>query len=113
MRPAAEYDRRIQFLRATKSENTFGEPAVTGWAALGDPVPAKVGFGTGMERREASALGAVQTATFRTRRSALARSVTKRDRFIFAGATYGITAIADFGRGEDIEFTGKAETVSD
>ena len=111
MTRAADYNRRIQILRAVKSENAFGEAVATTWAAIGPPLPAKVEFGNGNERRAAAALGAVQPAVFRVRRSAFAQSVTPRDRISLGGQVFGISAVIDHGALGAVEFTASAESI--
>jgi hypothetical protein len=63
-------------------------------------------FGNGSERREAAAAGGVQTAMFRCLSNTSLRSVTRRDRIVFEGVQWGISAISQVGaQGHEIEFT--------
>ena len=102
---AGNRDRQIQFLRSVVSteagsgvENESFVPGARAWA--------KVLFGTGSERREAAAAGGVQTATFRCLSNSALRAVTRRDRILFEGAEWGISAISQVGsQGHELEFT--------
>lgn len=106
MAGVGDYDRLIAFHAATLAEDalgveteTFGStPAAQSWA--------KVLFGTGQERRDGAAAGAVQTATFRvTAMDAAVRGITTRDIIRFDGADWGISSIAPVGpQGAELEF---------
>lgn len=98
-------DRSIQFLRSVVS--TEGGSGVESEAFVpGARAWAKVFFGTGSERREAAAAGGVQTATFRCLSNSALRAVTRRDRILFEGTEWGISAISQVAsQGHELEFT--------
>jgi head-tail adaptor len=98
-------DRKIQFLQATVTKETGSGVEVETFAAL-TFAWAQVFFGTGSERREASAAGGVQSATFRCLSTSTLRSVTRRDLIVFDNVTWGISSISTVGaQGHEIEFT--------
>jgi len=100
---AGARDQRVIFQRCSVTEDAMGVE-VPRWDDL-EPAWAKVLYGTGAERREAGALSAAQTATFRVRSTAALRSVTPADRIFHSdGQAWNITSIAKIGRWE-IEFT--------
>lgn len=105
MRKAGGADRKIQFLHATVSKEaesgaeieTF-EPYARAWA--------QVFYGSGSERREAAAAGGIQTATFRCLANTTLREIKRRDRIVFEGVQWGISAISLVGtQGHELEFT--------
>ena len=81
----------------------------TGWTVLQEAW-AKPMYGRGEERRTAAAEGATAQATFRTRSTAVLRTVTAQDRMVFVhgGAVWEISAPpVPFGT-VDLDFTCKA-----
>ena len=105
-RAAGQFDRMIQFRVATVTTDEEGVEVES--FADGVRAWARVMFGSGAERREASAAGNVQTATFRTLANLSTRSITRRDGIIFDGNFWGIDAISPVGpQGNEIEFTAK------
>lgn len=100
---AGARDQRVTFQRRSVTTDSMGVE-VPSWADL-EPAWAKVLYGTGAERREAGALSAAQTATFRVRSTSALRSVTSADQIVHRnGQVWNITSIALIGRFE-IEFT--------
>lgn len=102
-RRAGQHDTPIGFRIATVTEDAVGverEVFVDGTNAW-----ARVSFGTGSERREAAAAGAVQSATFRVIASNATRAITRRDLIRYEGEDWGIASIAQVGpQGAEIEF---------
>lgn len=102
---AGARDRKIQFLRATVAKESASGVELETFAPL-TFAWAQVFFGSGSERREASAAGGVQTATFRCLSTTTLRTVTRRDRIAFDNVTWGISAISTVGaQGHEMEFT--------
>ena len=106
MIPAGERDRKIAFHAIVVTEDGLGTETE---AVASDPVAqafAKVLFGTGQERRDAAAAGAVQSATFRVLSTAAIRTVTERHIIRGLDADWGIVSISPVGpQGAEIEFT--------
>lgn len=99
-----QYDRIIGFHTVTVGEDALGTETET--RTLAEQAWALVRFGSGSERRDAGASGAVQMATFRVLSTPALRGVTQRDQVQFDGAWWGITSIAPVGpQGSEIEFT--------
>jgi SPP1 family predicted phage head-tail adaptor len=102
---AGKRDRKIEFERATVTTEAGSGIETETFVSL-TFAWAQVFFGTGSERREAAAAGGVQTATFRCLSNSALRGVTRRDRILFAGAKWGISAISQVGaQGHELEFT--------
>lgn len=114
MRPAAEYDRKVEFLRravvrdgmGTEVEDfaSFAPTRLFAWA--------KLRFGSSADRRAsaeariADGIVSSQAATFRVRSTARVRSVTEGDAIAYRGAIWGIQSIAEAAeQGHEIEFT--------
>lgn len=109
--PAARYDRKVEFLRATVTRNALGQEAAAFAAFAGSAAWAQVRWGSASERREVAAQGAAQSATFRVRSTSAALTVTVQDRVRFDGSDWGIVGRASVGaQGSDLEFT--AERIS-
>jgi SPP1 family predicted phage head-tail adaptor len=93
---AGKLDRRIAIQRAAMTVNAFNEPVanwadlVTLWAGRRDVSAA--------ERYRAQEVGAEITTRFTIRWSSLAASIDPRDRILFEGRLYDITAVRDIGR---------------
>lgn len=102
---AGRRDRQIQFRVATTATEAGSGVEVETFAD-GPRAWAQVFYGSGSERREAAAAGGVQTATFRCLSSASLRAVNRRDRILFDGVEWGISAISSTGaQGHELEFT--------
>lgn len=103
---AGTLDRRVQFQRATVTDNgleqveTFANHGAAVWASKED-----VSDG---ERWRAGEVAAHITARFQVRSSAFSRGITPKDRLICAGAAYDISGIKESGRLEMLEITAAA-----
>lgn len=104
MTPAGRRDRKIAFLRATKTRDDHNEPLLT-WAPVG-AAWAAIWFGRGEERRQAAREAGGQAATFNVLANAMTRGVTVEDRIGAEGGEWDITGISPMNRAE-IEFTAR------
>jgi head-tail adaptor len=102
---AGNLDKRIRIERDTPSKDGHGN-SVSNWALL-TLAWAKVFYGLGVDRRQAAADNAAQTATFQIRRNATTQTITPADRVVFRGLNWEINGIAEFDR-DDIELTATA-----
>ena len=101
---AGRRDRRIQFERATVTEDDYGQD-VQAWAVHGEEYAA-VYYGRGDERRRAAVEQASQGATFQVLSNIVTRGITVRDRIAFDGAEWDIENISpDTPRRGLYEFT--------
>lgn len=98
-------DRLVTFQRAGITQDDYGEE-IEAWADIGQAW-AQVFYGRGNERREAAADRSEMPITFLTLSSALARSLTARDRILFDGLVWNIEGTAPTTRTE-IEITAMA-----
>lgn len=105
--PAGERDRRIALQRDTPTRDTHGND-VSAWATLASAW-AKVIYGGGMERRQAAADQASETATFCIRETSTNASVSTVDRISFDGGLWNITGIAKPER-KELELTATRAT---
>ncbi len=108
--PAGQRDKAIVFERGAATRGGLGQPGEKVWTAIGPSRLAKVLYGSGAERRQAAAEGAVQAATFRVLADSLTRTVVATDRISFDGLAWDVTGIAPIGGpvAYEIEFTAMA-----
>lgn len=100
---AGRRDRKITFLKPTATEDGLGVEVES--FADHEAAWALVLFGSGQERRDAAAQGAVQSATFRVLSTARIREAAERWRIRDAAdVEWGIELVTPIGRRE-IEFT--------
>ena len=103
---AGRLDRRVQFLRATVTDNgieqveTFTEHGAEVWASKED-----ISDG---ERWRAGEVAAHITARFQVRSSEFSRGLSPKDRLSCAGVTYDISGIKEVGRLQMLEITAAA-----
>lgn len=103
MTPAGKRDRRIVFQRYTATQADSGEE-IQVWAQQGNAQKAKVFYGTGSERREASREEGRQSANFNCHAGETAKAIVIRDRIVMDGENWDIVGISPIVRRE-IEFT--------
>lgn len=95
MGKAGPLDRRVQFRRATLSDDGFGQ--VETWADHGSPVWASKMDASDAERWRAGEMQASITTRFRVRWSSFTSALTPKDRLVCEGETYDITGIKEVG----------------
>lgn len=110
---AGKLDRRIQFRRATLSDDGFSS-ALT-WDDeqpsnnnLGSPVWGSRADVSDGEKWRAGEVGAVITSRFVVRSSTFTRSITAKDRLVCDGREYEITGIKEIGRLDRLEISAAA-----
>lgn len=106
---AGKLDRRITIERAAgKGRDSFNSivekwlPVATVWAAKQDIKDA--------ERIAAQEVGAEVTTRFQIRWSSVVTDVNPKDRIVFEGRIYDISAVKEIGRREGIEITATARS---
>lgn len=103
---AGQLDRRVQFQRATLTDD--GLSKVETWADHGSAVWAsKSDIGDG-ERWRAGEVAAHITTRFRVRWSLFTAGITPKDRLTCEGREYDISGIKEIGRREALEITAAA-----
>jgi SPP1 family predicted phage head-tail adaptor len=103
---AGSLDRRIQFLRATMTDD--GLTSTETWADHGLPVYAAKADVSDGERWRAGEVSAHITTRFRVRWSSFTSDLTPKDRLVCEGRTYDIIGIKEIGRREALEITAAA-----
>ena len=104
---AGALDRRVQFRRATLSDDGFG--AVETFANLGAPVSAHKRDISDGEKFRAGEVAAHLTTRFQVRSSAFTRGITPKDVLVCEGRTYNIFGIKELeGRKRLLEITAGA-----
>ncbi|MCB2130805.1 MAG: head-tail adaptor protein [Rhodobacteraceae bacterium] len=103
---AGRLDRRLQFQRATLSDDGFGSVEV--FASHGSPVWASKKDVSDAERWRAGEVSAIISARFVLRSSAFSRGLTPNDRLVCDGVTYEISGIKEIARRQWIEITASA-----
>ena len=88
-------DRRVQFLRATLTDDGFGQ--VEAFAPHGAPEPAAKSDVSDGERWRAGEVQAHITTRFTVRWSAFTADLTPRDRLTCEGRSYDISGIKETG----------------
>jgi head-tail adaptor len=99
-------DRRVQFLRATLTDDGFGQVAT--FANHGQPVPAERRDISDGERWRAGETQATLMTRFRVRWSAFAAGITPKDRLTTEGQTFDIVGIKQLDRRRALEITAAA-----
>ena len=100
-----DLDRRVQFRRATMTDDGFTSQVET-WADLGGVVWAKKADLSDGERARAGEVAAHVTTRFTVRWSSFTAAITPKDRLVCEGVTYEITGRKEgAGRRQWIEFT--------
>lgn len=101
---SGKLDRRVQFQRATRTDDGFRDERV--FAAHGDPVWAERQDISDGERWRAGEVAATVTTRFRVRHSAFTADLTPADRLVSDGRTYDIVGIKEGpGRRRSLELT--------
>lgn len=95
MKGAGTLDRRVQFSRATLTDDGFG--MVETWAPLGGPVWASKEDVSDGEKWRAGQVQAQITTRFKVRFSAFTAGLTPKDRLSCEGLTYDVTGIKEVG----------------
>jgi len=103
---AGSLDRRVTLLRRSTVEDDFNADAET-WSELAT-VWASFKPVSDVERVQAQAVGAVATARFQIRWSTQVRDLSPKDRLLFEGRTYGVSAVKPLGRRTGLEITASA-----
>lgn len=106
---AGRLDRRITLQRATSTKNGFNEDVET-WIDIGQRRASAMPVSDG-ERVRAQEVGSVISMRFQIRYSSDVAALSARDRLIYNGESYNITAVKELGRREGLEIT--AATRSD
>ncbi|MDZ7906333.1 MAG: phage head closure protein [Cypionkella sp.] len=106
MEPGVKLDRRIQFRRATLTDDGFSRVEV--FTDHGAPVWASKQDVSDGERFRASEVSAMITTRFKVRWSAFSADITPADALICEGQTYNITGIKEVGRRTVLEITAAA-----
>lgn len=88
-------DRRIQFRRATLTDDGFG--LVEAWSDHGEPVWAEKKDVSDGERWRAGEVQASITTRFTVRWSSFTADLTPKDRLVCEGVEHDITGIKEFG----------------
>lgn len=96
MTGAGSLDRRVTFQRATVAANGFNEPVET-WAEL-TTVYTYRRDASAAEAYRAQEVGADISSRFKVRYSELLADLNPRDRLIWAGRIYNITAVREVQR---------------
>lgn len=105
---AGRLDRRIQFRRATLTDDGYTSAAET-WADHGSPVWAQKTDVSDGEKWRAGEVQAGITTRFLVRWSAFSAAITPKDRLACAGVTYDIVGIKEgAGRRDWVEITAAA-----
>ena len=100
-------DRRITFRRATLVDDGYG--MVETWADHGTPVWASMHHASDAEKWRAAQVQATISTRFKVRYSAFTADITPKDRLVFEGAEYDITAAKEVdGRRRWVEISGVA-----
>jgi head-tail adaptor len=99
-------DRRIQFLRATLSDDGFS--LVETFAPYGQPIPAAKKDVSDGERMRAMEVQAHITTRFQVRWSAFTAGITPKDRLFCEGRVYDISGIKELDRRRTLEITAAA-----
>jgi SPP1 family predicted phage head-tail adaptor len=92
---AGALDRRVQFHRATLTDNGFGQAET--WAPLGEPVWAARQDVSDGERWRAGEIAAHITTRWTVRWSPFTAALTPRDRLTCDGLSYDISGIKETG----------------
>lgn len=111
IKPAGRRNNKITFQRQTLNEDVLGGTEAGAWANLfALPRMSAVFYGTGSERRAAAAEQSAQVATFNVLADSETRTVTTKDRIVFNGANWDITAVTPIGGPlpYEIDFTAMA-----
>ena len=96
MTGAGSLDRRVTFQRATVSPNGFNEPVET-WAELATVFTYHHDV-SAAEAYRAQEVGAEISTRFKVRHLELLADLNPRDRLIWAGRVYNITAVREVQR---------------
>lgn len=102
---SGEMDRRIRIETRVKTRNALGEEVTTGWQLLAERW-AKVGFGSGAERREAAVEENSLAAIFITRWSAALAAIgaDTSARIVHDGTVWDVKSVTEFGRRRRLSF---------
>ena len=103
---AGALDRRVVLQRATTTKDAFNAD-VDAWSDLATVWASKHDISDG-ERTRAAEVGAVITSRFQVRWSSALADLSARDRLLYAGVDFNITAVKEIGRREGLEITAAA-----
>lgn len=106
MTAAGDLDRRVQFRRATLTDN--GLSKAEAFADHGGAVWASRFFVSDSERLRAAQVQASITARFRVRWSPFTAAITPKDRVVCEGVEYDITGLKEIDRRKYLEITASA-----
>ena len=107
MANAGKMDRRVQFQRATITDDGFS--SVETFANHGSPVWASKNDVSDGEKWRADQVSAVISARFQVRYSTFTAALTPADRLVYSGTTYDISGIKELeGRKRIFEITAAA-----
>jgi SPP1 family predicted phage head-tail adaptor len=107
MANAGKMDRRVQFQRATITDDGFS--SVETFANHGSPVWASKNDVSDGEKWRADQVSAVISARFQVRYSTFTAALTPADRLVYGGTTYDISGIKEIeGRKRIFEITAAA-----
>ena len=95
MDSAGQLDRRVQFFRATVTDDGFS--SVETFTAHGQSVPAHRADVSDGEKARAGAVEAILMTRFRVRWSAFTAGITPKDRLTSEGTTFEIVGIKEAG----------------
>lgn len=104
---AGRMDRRVQFMRFSRSDGEFGQ--VENWSAHGTPVWASKKDVSDAERVRAHEVSATITTRWMVRSSVFSRGLTAKDALSYRGLTYQIFSIKEMDRRGFLEITTGAE----
>lgn len=99
----AALDRRLQFRRATLTDDSFNQRET--WADYGTPIWASYAPVRDSERWAAGQMQATRMARFTVRWSSFTSGLDAKDRFVFDGRDWSIIGLKEIGRREFIELT--------
>jgi SPP1 family predicted phage head-tail adaptor len=103
---ARHLDRIITLERFTETRDAFNNPVLT-WGTLAT-VRASVEHIRDAERWTAQEVGAAATMRFQVRWSSTVADLDAKDRLVYEGDTFNITAVKELGRREGLEITAAA-----
>jgi SPP1 family predicted phage head-tail adaptor len=99
-------DRRIVIERAALTSNAFGEGVPT-WGALAEVWAHKQDV-SDKERQQSAEVAAEITTRFKIRWSPDVATVNPKDRVVFDGRVYNLSAVKEIGRREGLELSATA-----
>jgi len=104
---AGKYDRLINLMRSTKTEDGVGQPIET-FSSLKEKVPAKHNPISDGERLHGGGVFSSVSDRFRIRWSNIVSDLNPKDRVQYNGKDYDIVGVKEIGRRKELEITASA-----